>query len=119
MYKELLATPMTTSTTTIFILQLEHGKYYVGESQDPIKALEEHREGLGPFWTKIHRPIRIIQTVPFKQREDLNNYTKLAMRKYGLENVRGGIWEAARLSDAERHALHDDATSDDIMCCIA
>ena len=100
------------NTTTIFILQLEHGKYYVGESKDPIKALEEHREGLGPFWTRIHRPIRINQTIPFKQSEELHKYTKLAMRKYGLENVRGGIWEAIRLTDSERHALHVDPTED-------
>jgi len=44
-------------TTCIYVVQLEHGKYYVSQRQpavsasdDPDKELEELREGLGIFW---------------------------------------------------------------------
>lgn len=104
------------STTSIYVLQLEHGKYYVGESIDPVKALEEHREGLGPNWTQIHKPIRIAQITPFKQSEEVDFYTKMAMRTYGVENVRGGSWDAVRLSDSDRHSLHHDNSS---SCLVA
>ena len=107
---------MSRPTTSIYILQLEHGKYYVGESIDPYKAVEEHREGLGPVWTKIHKPIRIQKIIPFKQYDELDFYVKLAMRDYGVENVRGGSWEAMRLSDSDRHSLHHDNSS---ACVIA
>ena len=99
------------TTTTLYMMQLEHGKYYVGESKDPVKTLEEHREGLGPFWTKIHRPIRILETVSFKQKKDVTAYTKLAMHRYGVENVRGGLWEAIRLTDQDRQAIDKELAS--------
>jgi len=107
---------MSRPTTSIYIVQLEHGKYYVGESADPTKALEELREGLGPQWTQIHKPLRIIKTTPFKQVDELDFYVKLAMRDFGIEHVRGGSWLATRLTDSDRHALHHDNSS---ACMVA
>lgn len=107
---------MAQQTTSIYILELEHGKYYVGESLDPIKAFEEHREGLGPVWTQIHKPIRIQQIMHFKQLDELDFYIKLTMRTHGVENVRGGSWSGVRLTDADRHALHNDNSA---ACVIA
>jgi hypothetical protein len=107
---------MSRPTTSIYILQLEHGKYYVGESIDPVKALEEHREGLGPTWTQIHKPLRIHRIIPFKQHDELDFHTKLVMREYGVEHVRGGSWDAMRLNDSDRHALHHDNSS---ACIVA
>jgi len=95
-------------TVSLFLVQLEHGKFYVGESVDPVKRLEELREGLGPFWTQIHKPVRIVEVLPFQKKGDVDAYTKRMMRANGIENVRGGKWEEARLSDADRHALHKD-----------
>ena len=106
------------STTSIYILQLEHGKYYVGESKDPVKAIEEHREGLGPFWTRIHKPVRIEEVFPFKSANEVDLYTKTTMRKYGIENVRGGSFQDARLKDADRHRLHSEF-QDQSNCLIA
>lgn len=106
------------STTSIYILQLEHGKYYVGESKDPVKAMEEHREGLGPFWTRIHKPVRIEAVIPFKSTDEVDLYTKTAMRKYGIENVRGGSFQDARLKDTDRHRLHSEF-HDQSNCLIA
>ena len=104
------------SQTSIYVLQLEHGKYYVGEAIDPQKALQEHREGLGPQWTQIHKPLRIQKINAFKQADELDFYVKLVMREYGVENVRGGSWEAMRLNDSDRHALHNDNSA---ACVIA
>jgi predicted GIY-YIG superfamily endonuclease len=99
-------------TTCIYVVQLEHGKYYVSASDDPEKELEELREGLGIFWTQIHKPVRIVERSRFKRIDELDRYTKLAMRKYGLEHVRGGSWESARLSDRDRQVLHDEIIND-------
>jgi predicted GIY-YIG superfamily endonuclease len=107
---------MAQSTTSIYVLQLEHGKFYVGESVDPVKALEEHLEGLGPQWTQIHKPLRIHQTFQFKQHDELDFYVKLAMKEHGIEHVRGGSWESLRLNDSDRHALHHDNSA---ACVIA
>jgi len=100
------------SQTCIYFLQLEHGKIFVGASQDPVKAMEEHREGLGPLWTRIHRPLDILKRVPFQREEDLDRYVKSAMRGYGIENVRGGSYSDARIKDSDRHALHAEMHGD-------
>jgi hypothetical protein len=107
---------MSKQTVSIFVLQLEHGKYYVGSSTDPVKCMEEHKEGLGPRWTQIHKPVSMKQIIPFKQPEEVDFYTKITMRTYGVEHVRGGSWEALYLADSDRHALHNDNSSG---CCIA
>ena len=99
-------------TTCVFILQLEHGKYFVDCSKDPEKAMQEHVEGLGPLWTRIHRPIDMVKRIPFQRAEELDTYVKAAMRTYGLENVRGGSYSDARLKDSDRHALHRELHSD-------
>ena len=102
---------------SIYVLRLEHGKFYVGASIDPVKAAQEHTEGLGPFWTQIHRPLQLLEVAQGKKQEELDQYVKMTMRKHGIENVRGGSWEQARLSDADRHSLHNEL--DDSSCTIA
>lgn len=110
---------MATTTICVYILQLEHGKYFVGGSKDPVKAMEEHREGLGGLWTQVHKPVRIIEQHPFQTEADVDNYTKLTMRKYGMENVRGGSWSDVRLTDASRHHLHKEFHDHSGECIIA
>ena len=96
--------------TSIFIVQLEHGMYYVGESKDPVKRYEELVHGGGPTWTQIHRPLRFEKITVSQPASSLDTFTKAAMKKYGVDRVRGGSWESLRLSDADRHALHDDSS---------
>jgi predicted GIY-YIG superfamily endonuclease len=93
-------------TTSFFVMELEHGKYFVGASQDPVKTLEEHREGLTRItWTQIHRPIRLLSIVPVAVKEQLDDYVCQWMREEGMENVRGGSWSDVRLRDKDRRDI--------------
>jgi predicted GIY-YIG superfamily endonuclease len=105
----LLLTRMA-SLTSIYRLELEHGKYFVGASTDPVKALEEHREGLGCAWTTIHRPLRIVEVVGFVREGELDTYVRKWMLQYGVDHVRGGSWEHVRLLDKDRHTLCGELT---------
>lgn len=96
--------------TCVFLMELQHNKYYVGTCSHPDKALDEIQEGLGPAWTQIHRPIRILQAVEFVPHKELNTYVKKWMLQYGYENVRGGKWTNVRLTDADRHELCGELT---------
>ncbi len=92
--------------TSLFLMELEHGKYFVGASQDPLKTLEEHREGIaGIAWTQIHRPVRLREVVAVARPGELDDYVRRWMLQYGVEHVRGGSWLNIRLLDKDRQML--------------
>ena len=78
----------------IYIIQLEHNKYYVKKSNfniyeidSVIKELDINEEYL-----HFHKPIEIIE---FRDYDDINEDIIVIelMQKYGVNNVRGGTLE--------------------------
>ena len=87
--------------TTIYTLELENNKYYVGRSNYPKIRILEHFSENGSEWTKKYKPIKILSEIigePF----DEEKYTLIAMDKYGIDNVRGGSYCKIELSDFEK-----------------
>lgn len=76
----------------LYILQCNSGKYYVGKTTDVIRRFEQHKTGNGCAWTKKYKPIRMIECRGVTSDHDENNVTKDMMKKYGIENVRGGTF---------------------------
>jgi hypothetical protein len=74
----------------IYVLQLEHGKFYVGKTTNPDFRLKDHFESNGSAWTKLHNPIKVVEIIPNCDYYDENKYTAQYMDKYGIDNVRGG-----------------------------
>ena len=48
----------------VYVLKLEHGKYYVGTSKSPYKRITEHFNNNGSYWTKKYKPREIIEVIP-------------------------------------------------------
>jgi hypothetical protein len=86
-------------STTIYILKLREGKYYVGKSDNVQKRFEQHLEGNGSAWTKKYSPIKIEKTIPNASPFDEDRYVKEYMSKYGVDNVRGGSYTQISLGD--------------------
>ena len=77
------------SETTLYVLELQSGKYYVGSTSNLHKRFQEHKSGNGAAWTKKYPPIKIVyQTKGSKFLEDGLVYDY--MSRYGIQNVRGG-----------------------------
>ena len=82
----------------LYVLKLEHGKYYVGiTSKTPEIRYAQHVSNfLGAQWTKKHKPIELYDKHDLGNvtLEDAQNYenkvTRLYMDKRGFNNVRGG-----------------------------
>jgi predicted GIY-YIG superfamily endonuclease len=83
--------------TTIYILKLRDGKYYIGKSDNVEKRFEQHLEGEGSAWTKKYSPIKIEKTFPKSSPFEEDRYVKEYMAKYGVENVRGGAYTQINL----------------------
>ena len=84
----------------VYILYLEDEKWYVGLTHDVDRRFQEHCDGRGAEWTRIHKPIEIVnrwQTSVHKRAEgeDIENKTTVEMMKvFGRQNVRGGYYVA-------------------------
>ena len=79
--------------TTIYKLNLQGGKKYVGKTTDIERRTYQHFSGGGAKVTKKFKPIscKVVDEVPgFFSDEVEQEYTEYYIYKYGYENVRGG-----------------------------
>lgn len=88
----------------IYVLQLEHEKYYVGKSKNPKFRFRQHVEGKGTKWTKIHPPISLLGCTPGDGFDEISCTLRL-MKKHGIENVRGASWSRVKLSEMEMEEI--------------
>jgi cellular nucleic acid-binding protein len=82
----------------IYVLELKNGKYYVGKTNNPDFRLKNHVNSDGSEWTKIHKPIRLIELKPDCDDYDEDKITRQYMDKYGINNVRGGSFVSVKLN---------------------
>ena len=64
----------------IYILQLEEGKYYVGKTNNPQFRLEEHFNSNGSAWTKLYKPITLLELKPNCDDYDEDKITRQYMQ---------------------------------------
>ena len=104
---------------TLYILECEDNKWYIGKTADVQRRFKQHTEGKGSEWTREYAPIRIAETRAITSPYDETNVTKEYMKKYGIDNVRGGAYAAVELPDETedliRHELR--AASDACYTC--
>ena len=100
----------------IYILKLQHGNYYVGRSIDPIKRYQEHLNGTGSSWTRLHNPVSLIEIRPERTPLDEDTITKEYMLKYGIDHVRGGSYVTTELSSAQQTAIQKELWSAQGRC---
>jgi len=84
----------------IYVLQLQNDKYYVGKTTNPHFRFDNHFTSNGVEWTRLHKPIKILELIPNCDDYDEEKYTYKYMDKYGIDNVRGGSSSSVVL-DAE------------------
>ena len=74
----------------IYTLQLEQKKYYVGKTNNPDFRINDHFNSNGSVWTKMYKPIKVLELIENCDDYDEDKYTRIYMDKYGIDNVRGG-----------------------------
>jgi len=89
----------------IYILKLESNKYYVGKTNKPITRLNDHFSQTASAWTKKYKPIQIHELRPDRPDTDEQIVTQEYMKKYGIDNVRGGPWCKITLTKPEKQMI--------------
>lgn len=100
----------------LYVLQLEGGKYYIGKTSDVMKRFEQHKSGSGAAWTRTHKPIKMLECRALNGDHDENNVTKDYMKKYGINNVRGGSYTQVSLPDDVESVLQREFRGNADVC---
>ena len=92
----------------VYVLKCEDDKYYVGKTYNLSKRYDAHLSGYGAFWTRLYKPIEIVEKIYTSDKYDEDKYVWKYMEKYGIENVRGGSYTEILMPEssikcAERH----------------
>jgi hypothetical protein len=103
----------------IYILQLKDKKYYIGKTTNPKFRLYNHFNSNGSEWTKIYKPIKVVELIKNCDDYDEDKYTKIYMDKYGIDNVRGGSFVSVKLDKITINHLNQmsNGTNDKCFLC--
>lgn len=91
--------------TTVYVLKLTGGKWYVGRTDNIEQRFAQHQTGEGAEWTKIYRPVALVHVYPNSSVFDEDKYTKELMSRYGIDNVRGGAYCKVNIDQYTRQFL--------------
>ena len=75
----------------IYVLKLRCNKYYIGKSYNAHVRISQHNVGNGAHWTKIYKPVSVVSVIDGDSGDE-DKITLKYMKKYGVENVRGGTF---------------------------
>ena len=102
---------------TVYVLKLVHGKYYIGKTTRPIfRRITEHFYENGSEWTRHYKPVHVLEVIDNANEFDEDKYTKIYMKKYGIDNVRGGSYTRTELLDYQLKSLQDEFCTVDNLC---
>jgi predicted GIY-YIG superfamily endonuclease len=94
-------------STTVYVLRLQRGKYYVGKTDNVDQRIDQHMSGRGAVWTQKYKPISVEKVLKNASHFDEDKVTKEYMAKHGIDNVRGGTYVQIELSDFHRESLKE------------
>jgi cellular nucleic acid-binding protein len=103
----------------IYTLKLEQGKYYIGKTNNPQFRVDEHFNSNGSEWTRLYKPLRVLELKPDCDDYDEDKITRQYMDKYGINNVRGGSFVSVKLEKTTINALQQmsKGTNDKCFVC--
>ena len=100
----------------IYVLQLEHGRYYVGKTTQPNFRIDAHFNAQGSAWTRLYRPLRGHQVIANCDDYDEDKYTRMYMDQYGVDNVRGGSYVQVTLDQLTKEHLRQMSRGTNDRC---
>ena len=99
---------MNSPITNIYVLRLEHEKYYVGKTENIQERYEKHLKGRGCIWTKKYKPVKLIESFTNVSTFEEDKITKQYMAKYGIDNVRGGSYTSEILDETQKEYIQKE-----------
>jgi len=99
----------------IYVLKLQRGNYYIGKTSNIDKRIVEHVQANGSEWTKLHKPIKLVESFE-GDIYDEDKFVIKYMDKYGINKVRGGSFTQVELSAEDLVCIHRLSNSANDLC---
>ncbi len=106
------------SSWSIYVLQLQDDKYYIGKTQNKQARLLKHFTNTDTAWTIKHKPLEVIRIIDECSSYDEDKYTIYYMQLHGIDNVRGGSFCTLIIDDQTREVLQRMITGSENKCYI-
>ena len=90
----------------VYVLKLENNKYYIGKTLNIENRLLDHFSNVGSEWTKLHKPIDIVEIRDNCDGFDEDKITLQCMSNFGIDNVRGGSFCQITLEECEINLIN-------------
>ena len=91
--------------TSVYVLSLRRGKYYVGKTDQAEDRIASHFNNEGSGWTAKYPPVKVVEIINNCDMYDEDKYTLKYMDMYGIDNVRGGSFVTIRLTEEVKRVL--------------
>jgi len=101
---------------SVYVLKLTNNKYYVGKTTNVEQRMIQHRRNEGSEWTQLYKMIEIDNVFNNCDDEDEDKYVIQYMKKYGIDNVRGGSFSELNLSREKKNVLESMIRSSSNLC---
>ena len=102
----------------IYWIKLEQGKYYIGKTRNPKFRLQSHFDSNGSSWTKIYKPLKVLELKSNCDDYDEDKITMQYMDKYGINNVRGGSFVSVKLDKSTIDTLEKMSNGTNNKCFV-
>ena len=103
--------------STLYVLRCEQNRYYVGKTNRPLlQRIAEHFHQHGSEWTRQYKPVAVVEQIHNVDEFDEDKYTKMYMKKYGIDRVRGGSYTQIVLPEHYRLTLEKELCSASNRC---
>lgn len=88
--------------TRVYVLELSDNYIYVGQSQDVAARIQQHMQGKGAKFTRLHKPtgkqLPRLGSIEGSGDSGEREETLLQMRKHGIDRVRGWRYVSDKIS---------------------
>ena len=91
-----------------YLIVCKYGKYYVGRTKNLPRRLQQHVDGVASEWTRVYPPTKAFILVANCDEFEEDKQVKIAMKKYGIENVRGGSYSKLVLTSIQLLILYNE-----------